>query len=373
MGFTVNTQNTPDAATLDFWRAAESGAISEVEASLPRVADINARNEHGVTALMRAAQHGHARMVRWLLAHGADANVARNDKFTALSLAAFFGHTEVVRALMEHGADSKASTRHATSAHMWATARTFNEVVDQLKEPLPPKIEEDPVTKPAAPVAPVFPTTTKAAGPVTSAIVRTLKDPPEIWDLVHEEPPKFNARSAFVARMQSMRLTLRIATATGLIGACIVGVLVFRGVQARNELPARPKLPPPAAAVKVENENKILETAAPPAETRSAPQPESSSFAPAEQQVVTPDSGTTHPRRRNSHSRVFRSARNEWDSRDRPAATESVQTVVAAPEKSDVKVGPNPAPQTKFSSTLSPQLITPAKDISPKKKVIQWP
>ncbi|HEX6284030.1 MAG TPA: ankyrin repeat domain-containing protein, partial [Pyrinomonadaceae bacterium] len=95
MAFIGNTQNNPDAATLDFWRAVEASQISEVEALLPRVADINVRNEHGVTALMRAAQHGHARVVRLLLAHGADANLVRNDKFTALSLAAFFGHTEV--------------------------------------------------------------------------------------------------------------------------------------------------------------------------------------------------------------------------------------------------------------------------------------
>lgn len=372
MGFTVNTPNTPDAATLDFWRAAETGELSEVEVTLPRVADIDARNEHGVTALMRAAQHGHARMVRWLLAHGADANVARNDKFTALSLAAFFGHTEVVRALMEHGADSKASTRHATSAHMWATARTFNEVVDQLKEPLPPRIEDDPVTKAAAPVAPVSAATAKAAGPVTSAIVRTLKDPPEIWDLVHEEPPGFNARSAFVARLQSMKLTLRMATATVLIGACIVGVLVLRGVQARNELAAEPQLEAPTAAVNVENENRIVKPSALATETRPEPQPQPAGFAPIEQQVVTNDSGTMHTRRRNSHSRVLRSPAVERDSRQ-TAAPDSVQIVAASPEKSEVKVRPDSPPQSKSGSTLSPQLITPAKDISPKKKVIQWP
>src|SRR5690349_76010 len=125
-----------DATTLALWRVAESGDVEELAALLPRVANINARNEHGVTALMRAAQEGHVDVVRVLLEHGADANIKRNDKFTALALAAFFGHTAVVRALMEHGADSQASTRSGTSPQMWATARTFNEVVDQLEKPV---------------------------------------------------------------------------------------------------------------------------------------------------------------------------------------------------------------------------------------------
>ena len=56
---------------------------------LPRVGDINARNRHGMTALMKAAFFGHEPVVRVLLERGADPNVVRNDSFTALALAAF--------------------------------------------------------------------------------------------------------------------------------------------------------------------------------------------------------------------------------------------------------------------------------------------
>src|SRR5689334_14508495 len=146
---------TFDAASIALWRVAETGDVEELIALLPRVGNINARNEHGMTALMRAAQDGRVKMVRALLEHGADANIKRNDKFTALALAAFFGHTEVVRVLMEHGADSRASTRGGTSPQMWATARTFNEVVDQLEKPVAaPVVEPLAVLKkrPAAPV-----------------------------------------------------------------------------------------------------------------------------------------------------------------------------------------------------------------------------
>jgi len=78
----------PNAATRELWRIAESGEMDDVEAVLSR-ADVNARNEHGMTALMRAAYHGRVRLVRVLLEHGADPNVTRNDNFTALSLRPF--------------------------------------------------------------------------------------------------------------------------------------------------------------------------------------------------------------------------------------------------------------------------------------------
>ena len=115
----------PDGATLDLWRLAETGDIVELARILPRVTNVNARNQHGMTALMRAAYHGHARTVRALLDHGADPNLTRNDKFTALALAAFFGHTETVKILIEHGAKKEVVTRCGASAKTWATARTY--------------------------------------------------------------------------------------------------------------------------------------------------------------------------------------------------------------------------------------------------------
>src|SRR6476659_743149 len=133
MSGSVKQQSTPDAAILELWRVAETGDLEELRRVLPRVTDINARNKHGVTALMRAACHGHERMVRTLLDRGADPNLARNDKFTALTLAAFFGHAETVKTLMERGARAEVVTRCGTSAHMWARARTFVEVARCLE------------------------------------------------------------------------------------------------------------------------------------------------------------------------------------------------------------------------------------------------
>jgi hypothetical protein len=365
---------TFNPAARALWRVAESGDVAALDELLPRVKDINARNQHGVTALMRAAQHGHVKMVRALLENGADANIKRNDKFTALALAAFFGHTQVVRALMEHGADSQAATRGNTSPQMWAIARTFNEVVDQLEKPVAPK--PAPIIQPVrvlkeAPSAP-------AILPVP-LVVRTLKDPPEIWDLVHEAPRGFDARAAFLARLKSSKtgLAFRAATAVVLIAMGVVGVIVLRGVQARSERniePQRSKVfsQPSKASSQPGNVSQpaaviapVVTTTLPASETVAAPPPT----------VATPQvSDSEKPiavRKFNSTPRVVSSHRVE---RDAPAvASETVQPVVVPSEKPEPPARVEPTAKPKPNVPLSPQLITAPKASTPKAKVIQWP
>ena len=397
------TDYLPDAATLDLWRVAEEGDLDGLAAVLPRVRDINARNEHGVTALMRAAQYGHVKMVRALLERGADANIKRNDKFTALALAAFFGHTEIVRVLMEHGADSQAATRYDTSPHMWATARTFNEVVNQLEKPAPveqpaPRKARDQVAgPPSAPIRVVPPNPVEQPGPrkkveppasapiravpatasasvssdpvmravVKTAVVRTLSDPPEIWDLVHEVPRGFNPRSAFLTRLKSLHTgwAFRAAAVLVLIAAGTVGVMVLRRVQARDE----------ATVTKAAHENNASHdnNAPRPAIQSGIPAPvasavaEPSFVAPEENDVGVTDTPIVNrklPRTRRGSRRL------EQDSTPRVAASEAVQPVAAPVAKA-----PPQQAQPKASTPLSSQMIAPAKTSAPKGKVIQWP
>ena len=121
--------------TAELWRIVERGDVEAIARLLPHVADVNARNRHGMTVLMKAACCGDPRIVRLLLEHGADPNQIRNDKFTALALAAFFGHSESVKTLLEFGAHSDAVTRCGASARTWATVRTFADVVRCLEMP----------------------------------------------------------------------------------------------------------------------------------------------------------------------------------------------------------------------------------------------
>jgi len=347
-----------DAATVALWRAAESGDVEALAALLPRVANINARNEHGVTALMRAAQDGHVEMVRALLEHGADANIKRHDKFTALALAAFFGHTEVVRVLMEHGADAKASTRNGTSPQMWATARTFNEVVDQLDKPVVRRAPIAAVVRKEAASAPRAPVATGEAAIVhpMPIVVRTLKDPPEIWDLVHEVPRGFNARSAFMTRFRSMQsgFAFRAVAALVLIGMCVVGVMVLRGVQARNERTVAPR---PA----VVSPPKVTET------HTVAPEVVAPTTNDHNDQPATVSKSVSRQRATSSHRVEPRATQVETSEVAQPKVT------AASAEKSEAPVRAENTTKAKPTVPLSPQLISPVKSSAPKAKVIQWP
>jgi hypothetical protein len=61
-------------------------------------------------------------------------------------------------------------------------------------------------------------------------VVRTLKDPPEIWDLVHETPRAFNPGGAFVAHLTSSKTKLIMLTLAVmfLCGLCFLAVTTLR-------------------------------------------------------------------------------------------------------------------------------------------------
>ena len=335
-----------DTATRELWNVAENGDVHGVAVFLSRGVNVNGRNEHGTTALMRAARNGHVEVVRTLLDHGADPNIARNDKFTALALAAFFGHTETVRLLIDHGAKTEVVTRSGTSPRLWATARTFTETARCFEKPAAPfRPVRAPVLPEPAPI-PVLPVPVAAA----PQVIKTLKDPPEIWDLVHEVPRDFNAGSAFLTRIKSVKWPVLVGAFAVLVAvACGVGLFVSRSSKTSNvsvELPRVqtpvqtaakvPVTPAPQAPAPVESP---VTEAAPVAVTRKAPpvtrQPKPRAVAEENVAAVTP-------------------------SREEPQVV-APQVEKPKQRESPVKSAPNPA--------LSPHLIAPAKNA----KVIQWP
>ena len=86
------------------WRAAESGDVGEIEATLNQHIDINARDAKGRTALMLAAVHGQTRALRALLSRGADPNVPDANNQTPLHVAKAEGQSRVVFILKQSGA-----------------------------------------------------------------------------------------------------------------------------------------------------------------------------------------------------------------------------------------------------------------------------
>lgn len=349
MSATAKQYKGSDAATRELWRVAESGEVDDLVRIFSSGALINARNKHGITALMRAASNGHARMVRALLERGADPNLARNDKFTALALAAFFGHTETVKILVQHGAKTEAVTRCGASAQTWATRRTFVEAARCLQshapEPAPVPVE-------------------RAPAPVT----KTLKDPPEIWDMVHEVPKGFNARSAFLSRLKSMRMSFafRVAAVLVVSTACVIGMLVLRGSQARS----LPVVAPSSQSVVTTENSAPVNVENPKSETPAEPAtPEVSEFAHHSELPGVNDK----PSRKVVLTRQSRlRAMPEEEPVQSVGSVQSREVPAAAPVTASPQVEPRRSPN-KVEASLSPQLIAPAKSAPPKAKVIQWP
>jgi len=78
---------------------------TKVRQLLAQGADINSKDGHGHTAIMRAALKGDFLLAGILVEHGADLDVTAKYNLSALMLAVIGGHTEVVRILVEAGAN----------------------------------------------------------------------------------------------------------------------------------------------------------------------------------------------------------------------------------------------------------------------------
>jgi ankyrin repeat protein len=85
--------------------AVETGNAANVLKLLNKGADANAKNDEGVTALMKAAGKGHKDVVVVLLDKGADVDAKDGHGGTALMDAAIEGDADIVRTLLENGAD----------------------------------------------------------------------------------------------------------------------------------------------------------------------------------------------------------------------------------------------------------------------------
>jgi len=348
MAATLRQVNIP-AVTAELLSVAESGDVDELLRLLPRVVDINARNRHGMTALMKAAFFGHEPVVRVLLEHGADPNVIRNDSFTALALAAFFGHGETVKTLIEFGARTEVVTRAGASARAWARARTYDEVARCLETHAPPK-------KPVITVAPLPVPAEPPPVAVSTIVVKTLKEPPEIWDLVHEAPRNFNPRSAFIARLTSMKKTFAI-------GACALVLLIVGGAVGVYKLRssnARSLPPPKVAPASVVAETTVTKPQQPEAVVESPPV-----------EVSNDNHARTIPNKARLQIRQPRVAPVVSEAPPPENVASREVPAVATPQFESPK--PPPTVKTNPSTALSPHLITPAKSAPPKGKVIQWP
>ena len=257
-------------------------------------------------------------------------------------------------------------------------------------------------------------------------VVRTLKDPPEIWDLVHETPAHFTPTDAFVARLNSSKRTLTLVM---LIAILISGLAAFLFITRRDgglRYTAAPQgtegvatstagtsagqanrpaensqngqvSPSPGAASVVDNTS-LQPTTSTPTDSHSqsiVPSPDNAALAgtaPGESlqptgmsEAQAQDNGTVvsniskrtaSRRRKGSGDNLVTVAAGGQTAENVSANTHNSQASKAVDLNQSYEKSSSETPSANKGSvpTLSPQLIAPPTATpAPKAKVIQWP
>jgi ankyrin repeat protein len=130
-GTSVNEKTIRDETPLIVATLAGQGEIARY--LLQRGANIDVRNESGLSALHAAAYAGQSNIVRLLIAKGAKVNDAKNEfGVTPLHLAAEENHIDTVRILLRLGAEPAALEVNGYSALSRAGWREHWGVVNEL-------------------------------------------------------------------------------------------------------------------------------------------------------------------------------------------------------------------------------------------------
>lgn len=122
----------------DWEEAVSRGDAEALRALLERGYDVDAKDRHGQTALMRLARAGAADAVRVLVEARAELDHTAKHHLSALMLAALNGHAEVVGVLLDAGADvtlrgSGAPGFHDKSASDLAENAGYGGVAETLR------------------------------------------------------------------------------------------------------------------------------------------------------------------------------------------------------------------------------------------------
>ena len=87
------------------FKALQQNNTEEAEKLINAGANVNSKDELGVSPLHWAALNNNSKLVRFLLKNGANVNSAAVDGDTPLQTAVILGHTDIVKLLLDSGAD----------------------------------------------------------------------------------------------------------------------------------------------------------------------------------------------------------------------------------------------------------------------------
>lgn len=199
MSAPIRAEFTSDALELDLWQVAETGDLEQLQTILAQDGDLNATNEAGATPLMVAAYHGQLEMVRALAGKGAALNAKDRDGFTAAMLAESRGHKDIVRTLVARGATIPMG-RGADSSPVNSSKEMFDS-------------GDECGGTPAA----------------TVPEVKTLHEPPDIWDLVPEAHDKPGATTALIRGVTAINPLVLVILVLIAGGGAVLGYLGLSG------------------------------------------------------------------------------------------------------------------------------------------------
>ncbi len=112
--------------------AAYNGEVVRVNQLLSDSADVNTRNDEGITPLMYAAEKGNTEIVKILLYNNADPNITPANGRTALISAAIQNRQDIVYLLLIYGANINATDESGVSALIYASCYNQYNMVQYL-------------------------------------------------------------------------------------------------------------------------------------------------------------------------------------------------------------------------------------------------
>lgn len=121
-----------ELSTKNLWSAVELNDNAGVQAAIDAGAELEQRNNLGMTPLLAAVKEEHTQIALKLIAAGADVNAKDNIEDSAYLYAGARGHTAVLEAALKAGADIHSTNRYGGTALIPASERGLVDTVRTL-------------------------------------------------------------------------------------------------------------------------------------------------------------------------------------------------------------------------------------------------